>query len=106
MLSDSAQREEINKKLDLIIEVQLTHTENIGSLNKRFLGFEHSFTFMQQKTGECLTYIKRIQPFVDRAMRALHSAFQMVANGILNLREEQSEFAGSVIDETLDVKFV
>jgi hypothetical protein len=61
---------------------------------------------MRRFTQESLTYIKRIQPYINKAMKTLHDAFRMVANGILNLREETSEFAGTVIDSELDVRIV
>ena len=106
MLVDAIQNKEILLKLDTIITVQAGQAEHIEAINRRFVKFESSFTFMHQKTGECLTYIKRLKPFIMQAMQTLHKAFKMVGNGILNLREEQSSFAGNIIDSEHDVRFV
>jgi hypothetical protein len=71
----------------------------LQSLNHKVLGFENNFRYMQRKITECVTYIKRIQPYIDNAMGALHKSFKMLCTGILNLREEQSEYAGTIIHD-------
>ncbi len=55
---------------------------------------------------EVLTYTKRIQAYIKSAMVTLHSSFKMIVNGILNLREEHSEFAGNVLNNDLDTDFL
>ena len=82
-------------KLDLILET-------LQVFNRRFAGFERTVRASEHRVQETLTYVKRLQPYIKQAMGALHNAFKMVCNGILNLREEQSEFAGSCLDEQND----
>jgi hypothetical protein len=106
MLSDSDRLTAIEEKLGLLVEAACVQSNSIESFNKRMLGFESTFAQMRRFTQESLTYIKRIQPYINKAMKTLHDAFRMVANGILNLREETSEFAGTVIDSELDVRIV
>ena len=98
--------ERIVKLLATVIEVQKKQHETLEVLNRRLMGIEESVRLNTHASTQTLTHTKRIQPYVDKAMRALHSAFQMVANGILNLREETSEFAGSIIDTDYDTNYV
>lgn len=106
MLTEGARLLSIEQKLDQILKQQEATQQTIESFNRRMHSFETTFHQMRRFTQESLTYIKRIQPFINKAMKTLHDAFRMVANGILNLREEQSEFAGSIIDTELDVRIV
>jgi hypothetical protein len=106
MLSEGATLEIIVEKLNAISVLQKEHTENIQSLNRHFVGFQNAISYMQRTVQESLTYVKRLKPFINRAMTALHTAFKMTANGILNLREELSEEVGSLINETSDCKFI
>jgi hypothetical protein len=81
--------------------MMLLHSQKceIQSLTRQVAGFENNFRYMQQKITECITYVKRIQPYVDKAMKALHKSFTMLCTGILNLREETSEFAGTILHD-------
>ena len=98
--------ERIEKLLATIIEVQKQHQNSLEVLNRRLMGIEESVRLNTNASTQTLTHTKRIQPYVEKAMHALHSAFHMVANGILNLREETSEFAGSLIDTEYDTNYV
>ena len=106
MLSDRATLQIIVEKLNAISVQQKEHTESIQSLNRHFAGFQNAVNYMQRTVQETLTYVKRLKPFIDSAMKALHTAFKMTCNGILNLREELSEEVGSLINETSDCKFI
>ena len=106
MLEGSTSMQRIEEQLTLLIEAQRETTEKISVVNHRMLGFEQTFGLMRRYTQETLTYVKRIQPYIEKAMKTLHEAFRLVANGIWNLREETSEFAGNVISSELDIKIV
>lgn len=96
----------IEDQLRLIVEEQVKTTEAISVVNRRMMGFEQTVGLMRRYTQETLTYVKRIQPYIEKAMKTLHEAFRLVANGIWNLREETSEFAGNIISSNLDIKIV
>jgi hypothetical protein len=96
----------IEDQLRLLVEAQVKTTEAISVVNRRMMGFEQTVGLMRRYTQETLTYVKRIQPYIEKAMKTLHEAFRLVANGIWNLREETSEFAGNIISSNLDIKIV
>ena len=107
MLTEGGNIKSIEQQLKLIVEEQKKTTEAISVVNRRMMGFEQTFGLMRRYTQETLTYVKRLQPYIEKAMKTLHVAFRMVANGILNLREEQSEFAGTFIDSSgIEIKVV
>ena len=106
MLSDRATIELIVKKLDAISQLQQKHTDDLQSLNINLVSFKNTISYLQRTVTETLTYVRRVQPFISKAMGALHQAFRMLSNGILNLREETSEAIGSLIDESSDCKFI
>ena len=106
MSQDRASLELIEEKLTLILEQQKETCQSVQSFNRRMMGFEQKFGLIHRFTQETLTYVKRIQPYIEKAMKTLHEAFRLVANGIWNLRDEQSEFAGNIINSELDIKIV
>ena len=98
--------ERIEKLLTTIITSQNEHKKVLETINRRLLGIEESIRLNTNSAQQTLTHTRRIKPYVEKAMSTLHRAFQMVANGILNLREETSEFAGSVIDSENDRNYL
>ena len=106
MLPQTATLELVIEKLTVISELQAEHTKNIQSLNRNFVALHNTFSYMRRAVQETLTYVKRLQPYIHSAMNALHTAFKMTSNGILNLREELSEEVGSLLNETSDCKFI
>ena len=102
MLQDTGHTGEIEKKLSLVVTRLDIILETLQVFNRRFVGFERTVRTNERQVQETLTYVKRLQPYIEKAMSALHNAFRMVCNGILNLREEQSEFAGNCLDEQND----
>ena len=97
--------EEIKTLLQTVIKQQTEHQEQLNILNRRLMTIEESIRLNTHASTQTLTHTKRIKPYVNKAMSALHKAFNMVANGILNLREETSEFAGTIIDMECDTDF-
>ena len=97
--------EEIKTLLETVIKQQSKQQEQLDVLNRRLMAMEESIRLNTHASTQTLTHTKRIKPYVDKAMSALHRAFNMVANGILNLREETSEFAGTIIDMECDTDF-
>ena len=83
---------EILTKLNIIIEGN-------EILNRRLTSLEPNVIKSRNVSQELLTLIRRLSDLVDKAMKTLHKAFKMTLNGILNLREEQSEFAGTVLSD-------
>ena len=102
MLQETAHTEEDLGKLELIMQQNASILKLLDVFNARFVGFERTVRINTSRVQETLTYVKRLQPYIKQAMGALHNAFKMVCNGILNLREEQSEFAGNCLDEQND----
>ena len=98
--------EVVESKLDMIISMNIKQQEQIDALNRHMMSLQESVRLNTNAATQTLTYIKRIQPYIEKAMMALHTAFRMVGNGIFNLREEQSEFAGNAIDMQLDTRYV
>ena len=98
--------ENIEKKLDSIIELQKQQHEDIQALKRHLVDINQSLTINTRKTQENATLVRRLGPFLEKAMRALEQAFKMICNGILNQREEISEFAGTFLDNDLTVKYV
>ena len=94
----------LENKLDSIIKQQKQQQFLLDVINKRLMSIEESVRLNTHSAGQTLTHTRRIQPFIDKAMKTLHKAFEMVANGILNLREETSEFAGTVLETSLDIQ--
>jgi hypothetical protein len=68
-------------------------------LHLRVCSLEKNVIQTRNISQELLTLIRRLSGLVDSAMKTLHKAFKMTLNGILNLREEQSEFAGTVLSD-------
>lgn len=95
----------IEKHLKTIILQQKKQQDQLDTFNRRLMSIEQSLKLNTHATTETSTHTKRILPYVTRAMTALHKAFQMVANGILNLREETSEFAGNIIESSHDTDY-
>ena len=98
--------EVVSSKLDIIIGMNTKQSDEIDALKRHMVTLQESVRLNTSAASQALTYIKRIQPYIEKAMLALHKAFHMVANGILNLREEQSEFAGNAINMDLDTRYV
>ena len=97
--------DKIEQLLTTVVEQQKKQQEQIEVLNRRFMCVEESIRLNTNSATQTLTYTKRVLPYIDGAMRALHEAFRMLANGILNLREETSDFAGLIIDTNQDPDF-
>ena len=95
-----------SSKLDIIIEQQKKQQKTLDTINTHLAALDRTVTHSRHIVTETLVYVKRIQPYIDKAMKALEKAFRMIVNGILNLREEQSEFAGNALEESLDTRFV
>jgi prophage DNA circulation protein len=100
MLIDRATIEIIVKKLDAVSELQQKHTDDLQSVNINLVSFKNTISYLQRTVTETLTYVRRVQPFISKAMGALHQAFKMLSNGILNLREETSEAVGTIIHDS------
>ena len=98
MLQPTGRTGELVKKLDLILLQNTEMSEKLDVFNRRFVAFERSVTINSRHIQETKTLVNRIKPYIEKAMAALHQAFKMVCNGILNQREEISEFAGTVLD--------
>ena len=98
--------EKIEKKLDQIIELQKKQHEDIQALKRHLVGFNQSLTINTRNTQENATLVRRIAPLLEKSMKVIQQSFYMICNGILNQREELSEFAGNIIEESLDVKYV
>ena len=61
---------------------------------------------IQKQVKHNTKLLEQLTPKIDSAMRVLEKAFKMICNAVMNLREEQSEFAGTCINENLDKLFV
>jgi len=96
----------IEELVTSLVESQKKMQEQLETINRRLCSIEESTRLNTNAATQTLTYTKRLQPYIEKAMRALHHAFQMVANGILNLREETSEFAGSFVDTEYDTDYI
>ena len=94
--------ERIEKVLAVVVVLLEKQGEQLETTNRIIAGLQTSVRLNTSASTQTLTYVKRIQPYIEKAMSALHKAFHMVVNGILNLREEKSEFAGSIIDTEYD----
>ena len=97
--------EELKTLLETVIKQQSKQQEQLDVLNRRLMAMEESIRLNTYASTQTLTHTKRIKPYVDKAMSALHRAFNMVTNGILNLREETSEFAGTILDTSCDTNY-
>ena len=98
--------QQVKEQISLLIEEQKKTTDALAVVNRRMMGFEQTFGLVKRYTQETVTYVKRIQPVIEKAMKTLQESFHLVCNGIWNLREETSEFAGNCINEKLDVRIV
>ena len=99
MLSEENNDNVILKKLDLILQENREIKSKLDTFNKRFVGFERSVTVNSRHVQEVGTLVRRIQPYVEKAMGALHQAFKIVCNSLMSQREEISELTGSVLDD-------
>jgi hypothetical protein len=50
-----------------------------------------------RNTDQIIVYLNKLRSYVETAMKALHKSFKMLTTGILNLREETSELAGTCV---------
>ena len=105
MLSESNYANIMNK-LDHLLVFQHQHTEDIATLNRHLVAFDLTLSYMRKMVQDTLTHVRRINPFVRKAMETLHTAFKMLSNGIFNLREEQSELSGVLVDNSIDIKII
>ena len=94
------------KKIEIILQEILVEqkktSERLDVINRRLMTMEDSIRRTNTNTQNSLVHIKRLRPYIEQAMGVLHQAFKMVCNGILNQREEISEFAGNVVDTEYD----
>ena len=98
--------EKVTEKLDLIIELQKKQQKDIDALKRHLVSINDSLRINTHNTQENATLVRRLGPRLEKAKQALHQAFHMICSGILNQREEISEFAGNIINEELTIKYV
>ena len=89
MLTEGGRLLSIEQKLDQILKQQEATQQTIESFNRRMHSFETTFHQMRRFTQESLTYIKRIQPFINKAMKTLHDAFRMVIRHALSKKKNR-----------------
>ena len=92
--------------LDKILNAMLVMEENI---NVKLQGIAQRLTVLERDVGvsyrkiqDVHTFMRRLPPYIKSAMKTLHEAFLRVTTGIMNLREETSEFAGTILYDNLE----
>ena len=106
MLQGTGVLEQIVNQLSLILEENTEIKKQLEVFNERFVAFERSVTVNSRHVQETKTLVRRIKPYIEKAMTTLHQAFKLVCNGILNQREELSEYAGTVINTNYDREYM
>lgn len=89
--------------LGVIMVTQKKQCDRLDTINKRLMAIEGSVNLCRHKTSETYIVVKRLGAYIVNVMTAIQNSFKMLCTGILKLREENSEFAGTIIDDDMGV---
>ena len=78
----------------------------LETINMRISVIEHEVRRTSDAARNVKIEMQRFVPKTDKAIEAIRKAFYLTCNGILNLRLETSEFAGTIVNTEHDMQFI